>query len=434
MNRPMKPYWPRTLHLLPAHLQARDAYGEDLLALRGQLGVPDAHGVLRLAVDEVAGARAEIVIQRLRAIMPSGLLVQCDPGAPLRRAVAIDPGGARTSRDFYVAVPRPVLRGPNVTFAGGPARSTRYVTTKELSSGWAGMAAQVEILLEDELHDGVETLRVGRVDCLGQSLRFDRDAIPTVLRVGAAGALERGVTKLVAAIENRCRELVRHRADHPLNLLAVDAEELPALQLSVALQRYLPLLSDIAARNAHPHALYEMLVAFHGALVTLGPGLEVAPPYDHERPEAVFPWLFERITRLVEQAARSHTVILPFKRQNANVFKLTFEPKDLAGKRLLLVLQGPDEGFLRDRVPSLIKMASPTALDPLRDSAVRGVAVAVEFEPPSSVPRKQGVVAYRIDVRDPLWLDVEDRGQVQLSLHGAAPSLEAFLYGVERVV
>ncbi len=104
------------------------------------------------------------------------------------------------------------------------------------------------------------------------------------------------------------------------------------------------------------------------------------------------------------------------------------------GKRPLLVLSGADEEFLRERVPSLLKMASPSAILPLLGSAIRGVAVAVEFEPPAVIPRRRGAVAYRLDVRDPLWLDIEDRMQIQLNLLGAPASLEAVLYGVERTV
>jgi hypothetical protein len=44
------------------------------------------------------------------------------------------------------------------------------------------------------------------------------------------------------------------------------------------------------------------------------------------------------------------------------------------------------------------------------------------------------VVAYRIDLRDRHWLDIEDRMEIQLQLVGAPATLEAFLYGIERLV
>jgi type VI secretion system protein ImpJ len=431
----MKPYWPRTLQLLPAHLQARDAYVEDRLALRTGHCVADAYGILAVTLDEAAGARGELVVQRLEAIVPSGLVVRVDPQAPLRRSLPDVAAGASVVRDVFVAVPRPVLRGPNVTLEGGPARSTRYLATApRAATELAGLHAKPEILFQEELHEGVEALRLGRVQSFGKSLRFVRDGLPTVLRVRASVALAEDLRRLGRAFEARRQELVRYRASHPLNLSSIIAADLPGLQLSVVLQRYLPVLADLEARRStHPHELYEVLVAVHGALSAFGTP-EIPPAYDHDEPGGVFPWLFERIERLVAEAARDTTTILPFRRIDQATFRLSFERGHLAGKNLLLVLGGADEAFLRERVPSLLKMASPTAITPLLDSAVGGVAVAVEFEPPPVVPRTRGTVAYRIDVRDRLWLDIEDRMQIELNLVGAPPSLEAFLYGVERVV
>jgi type VI secretion system protein ImpJ len=431
----MKPYWPRTLQLLPAHLDARDGYVEDLLALRARRCAADAYGILDLAFDEMAGARGEIVVQRLEAILPSGLVVRVDAQGPLRRPVPDAPAGACVSRDVYLAVPRAILRGPNVSPEGGHGRSTRYVATAAKDAfDLAWLRAKPEILFQEEIHEGLEWLRLGRARSFGRSVRFERDAVPTVLRVRASSALEEGLRRLVLAFETRRRELARYRVDHPLNLGAVVAAELPGLQLSVILQRWLPLLKDVAVRrSAHPRELYEILVAVHGALAASGTA-EIAPTYAHDEPGGVFPWLFERIDRLLEEAAREGTTALPFQRVNETTFRLSFERGDLVGKRPLLVLSGGDEGFLRERVPSLLKMASPSAMAPLLDRAVRGVAVAVEFEPPPAIPRRSGAVAYRIDVRDPLWMDIEDRMQIQLNLLGAPPALEAVLYGVERVI
>jgi type VI secretion system protein ImpJ len=296
------------------------------------------------------------------------------------------------------------------------------------------MRANPEILLEGESQDGFEVLRLGRVRCFGQSLRFDKGVLPTALRIAASAPLRGGLRDLVRACERRRDELVRKRAEFPLRLGAIVPGELPALQLSVILQRYLPGLADVVARrSAHPHALYRTLVAMHGALGTFG-GPEIAPAYEHADQGRAFPWLFERIVRLVNEAARDGTMVLPFQRVGEASFRLSFQRADLAGKRLMLVLRGGDEGFLRDRVPALLKMASPVGIQPLLHSALRGVAVAVEFEPPPAIPRREGLVAYRIDVRDWHWLDIEDRQQIELQLVGAPPSLEALLYGIERAV
>ena len=48
----MKPFWPRTLHLRAAHLHARDAYVEDLLAQGVARRALDAYGIADLELDE----------------------------------------------------------------------------------------------------------------------------------------------------------------------------------------------------------------------------------------------------------------------------------------------------------------------------------------------------------------------------------------------
>lgn len=428
----MKPYWPRTMLLGPAHLHERDAYVENLLSARTGRRLPNAYGIVDLDVDHAAGADGSVVVRRLDAIFPSGAVVQVDPGAPLLRRIN---GSADASLQLFVGLPRAVLRGPNVALEGGPARSTRFVAPARKSPrDLATMRAHPEILLEGEGMDGFEVLRLGRVGRLGKAVRFEEDSFPTALHVRASRALDLGLKATIDACDARRRELVRYRADHPLRLGAVVTSELPGLQLSVVLQRYLPLLSDCAARRAvHPHELYGILVALHGALTGFA-APQIAPSYAHDDQREAFPWLFERIQRLVLEVARDKTTVLPFKRVDDVTFRLSFARGDLAGKRPMLVLRGADETFLRDRVPSLIKMASPKAIAPLINSAVRGVAVAVEFEPPDVIPRQQDVVAYRIDVRDSYWLDIEDRTAIQLHLSGAPGSLEAALYGIERVV
>lgn len=422
-----KPFWPRTMQLRAAHLHAQGSYVEELVAARTLRHFEHAWGITDLEL--APGSQGDLVVQRLEAVFPSGAVFR---GGPLRRVVA---SGGDTSIDVYVGLPRAVLRGPNVSLLGGPERSTRYLAPEHKDErDLPAMVARAEVLFEGERLEGFELLRLGRVRCFGKAVRLDTDVFPTALCVRGSRALREGLRALIGVCEGRCGELARYRADHPLRLGAVAASELPGLQLAVILHQHLPLLADIAARKvAHPHELYRRLVALHGALSTFG-SPEIAPAYEHEDQGPAFRWLFERTTRLVETAARDRTTILQFGRMEPSRFRLAFDRRELAGKRPLLVLRGADEEFLRERVPSLLKMASPAAIKPLLNSAVRGVAVAVEFEPPEVVPRQEGTVAYRIDTRDKLWQDIEDRQHVELQLVGAPPSLEAFLYGIERLV
>ncbi|MGH7298585.1 MAG: type VI secretion system baseplate subunit TssK, partial [Polyangiaceae bacterium] len=355
MTTPMtlKPYWPRTMQLRPAHLHAHGSSVEDLRTGRPLRRAPLADGILELDIDAAAGAQGEVALRRLGAIFPSGAVAQLDAKVPLRRRTI---GAADGSLDVFLALPLAILRGPNVSFEGGPVRSTRYISpARKDASDLPAMRPNPEILFEGESTEGFEVLRLGRASRFGKTVRFERAGLPTVLRVAASTYLREELQALGRVCQSRRDELLRYRADHPLKLGAVAATELPALQLSVVLQRYLPLLADFAARRCtHPHELYRALVAMHGGLSVFG-STESAPPYDHDDQASAFPWLFERIARLVHEAARDSTVVLPFRRTEEATYRLSFKRGDLAAKRPMLVLRGVDETFLRDKVPSLLK-------------------------------------------------------------------------------
>ncbi|MGH7298236.1 MAG: type VI secretion system baseplate subunit TssK, partial [Polyangiaceae bacterium] len=87
MTTPMtlKPYWPRTMQLRPAHLHAHGSYVEDLLTGRTLRRAPLAYGILELDIDAAAGAQGEVALRRLDAIFPSGAVAQVDAKVPLRR-------------------------------------------------------------------------------------------------------------------------------------------------------------------------------------------------------------------------------------------------------------------------------------------------------------------------------------------------------------
>jgi type VI secretion system protein ImpJ len=428
----MKPFWPPTLQLLPVHLQASDAYAENLLAHRMVRSSPNAHGIVSVTVDEPALSHGELVVRQLEAVFPSGAIASTSRDTPIVRRVTRSAGDVATPQPVYVGLPAAVLRGPNVSQAGGSDRSTRYVSKLAEGSRIPSLEVRAEILFGSEVSNHFEVLVLGSLERAGTSLRFNPQILPTALRIKTSARLVERLSRLLAAMESRRQELLRYRAEHPLKIGSVPATELPGLQLAVLVGRYMPLLTEVERRrSAHPKELYDLLVAIYGALAPFG-AVEPPPPYLHEDQAPAFWWLFDQIQALVDQAARDRTTIVAFERLDHATFRATLSHGDLVGKQPILVAGGADETFLRERIPSILKMASPTAIAPLLNSAVRGVAIAVEFEPPSAIPRTPDVVAYRIDVRSVLWLDIEDRLQIQLHVPHAPPSLKFALYGVER--
>jgi hypothetical protein len=135
----MKPYWPRTLQLLPVHIQARDAYVERLLALRAEQSIPDAYGFTDLAIDETGLARGEIVLRGFEAVLPNGLVVAGEKSAAPLARVAADVGAIGAAQTVvYLAVPTTLTRGPNA----GPTSARRRALRGRRGTWWAARTGE----------------------------------------------------------------------------------------------------------------------------------------------------------------------------------------------------------------------------------------------------------------------------------------------------
>lgn len=423
----MKPFWPRTRQLLPVHLQARDSYIEDLLQLRITACAPVAYGLVDVKVDDAAWTRGSLTFKSISCIFPSGLMFQS------RQAIARS-GSAlpRGSFGLSLALARPVLRGPNVMAPAATEGVMRFRAQGEPAQ--PVLLPEVRLIVDGEANGEAEVIPLGRVERNGVRLQWERGSVPVMARVRASGVLQSELDRLVASLQQRRGELLRSRGERPFRLLELATQDLPPLQLLALIQRYTPLLVDATRRpGLPPGELYDLLTSIYGSLAAFASADRDPPAYLHDKPGESLLWLLAEIRKIVDEAARDRTAVLPFQRVAPGSYRLTFDRESLVGKRPFLVASGADETFLRDRIPSLLKMASPTAMPSLLQSALRGVAVAPEFEPASVIPRRPDVMTYRIDVRDPLWLDIEDRRSVLLHLPEAPASLGFTLYGIERV-
>jgi len=403
-------------------LEARDAYVENLAA--HWLGVlrPYAHGVIEMEVDDDALGQGVLFLRHFKAIFPSGLMV--DLHAPLKRkAIFFE---TAPSLPVHIGVPK-LGPGSNVSPQDGLVRSLRYRATSETT-----MRAQPEILFGREATGRFELVPVGSLQQVGARVRFDPAVWPTLVRIGGAVQLCKALDQFIAALEQRQNELRGDWGGQPLNreaLTTIDA--LAPVELSLLLDEYAPLFRECAVDNVHPRTLYELLNAFYGALRIFG-AREPRPRYVHTKLGEIFPWFFRRIETVVEEAARHDTTILPFVRVDQVTFDLSFRAEHLLGKRPYLVANGAPEEYLRSDVPRLIKMASENEIDRLQRLAVRGVRVEEDFEPPGLLAQRRDMVVYRIDVRDPLWLDITDRQRIVIVIPGAPESLRFFLCGIKR--
>ncbi|WP_394838111.1 type VI secretion system baseplate subunit TssK [Pendulispora rubella] len=439
---PRKPFWPPTLSVKPVHLQASDTYAEALCARGFRRLAPDAYGVAHMDYDEGALARGDLVIRRLDVVFPSGLEAWLDEDLPpLEANVATRLHELSSSVLVYLGVPRLVLDGPNMSKDDARARSTRYVGDLEAKIPW--MRPKLEVLFQGDALDRYEVLPIGRIEQVGYSYRFSDGVWPIVSHARACAPLVAEIGRVLAALEQRRHELVAARKEQPFHLTT--SISAPGLNLFVLVNRHLAALQVLSKRHAsRPYDIYRRLRTLYLALVAFGHEWERPPAYEHDKLADVMPWLSTRIVRLLDAVGRDQLTRLSFERGDyADMFSLSFRREDLVGKRPVLVATCDDDAFL-ERLPRVMKMAAPFALQECMRLALRGVRLELDVDPPPQLPQGPRIASYRIWEREratgrepdlrPYWQDILACRTVSVYVPGAPPSLKLFLYGIDREI
>ncbi|WP_394831756.1 type VI secretion system baseplate subunit TssK [Pendulispora rubella] len=408
----MKPLYPEEFDVLPIHLQMRDAYPEMLLARR--LGAVDAYayGVVEMFFDTTSLSDGHLAFTSLQAIMPSKLPVL--HVEPRRDVLKSWPKGA-TSLDLFLAVRPVTLRGPNVRTLDGHVCAARYeeIATEEGSY----LRPIAELLFEHEpLLEQMESILLGRIRREGTALVVDPDVLPTLAGFHAAEAWRPRLGRFLGFLEQRERELLADREDHPLQLESVTWEQLPPLRLLVALRGYLSTLTDFYLHaSARPRELHRELHRFYAELRSFG-ATETIPPYSHERPTDALSALFEHIRTTVDKAARDTAIRIPFTAENVanvgRVYRATFSSADVHGKRPYLVAECSVEELLQNDVPLELRIGSPSKMRDMQIARDRGVGRAIVFSVPPEIPNRTGVVAYSFDEGSSYWSDILNEQEI----------------------
>jgi type VI secretion system protein ImpJ len=419
--------WPPSLKLMPQHLELHDEYVERLMEARAKIGGRATYGWLSMSVDDAALAEGRLVLSNVAAVFPSGTLVRHE-GA-LEADVGASLADASSSASVWLVLSKLAPDAPGIA-TDNIESVARY---RRVTEGAEAALVPFVRLVHAPPGDDEEALLVGQFERRTNGIDFSSSAMPALLAVSAFAPLVALLDKTIEGFERRIAELLASRDRTPLDVARFAPAQGPALQLLVTLQQHLPVLVDLRARRvAHPEELFEVLASVTGALSSVTDVRpEPVPAYEHENMGAVFADLVERTLLLTARTARERLMTFPLKRLDDTTYRAQLRAEAFVGRRHYLVATGADEQVLRERVPSLAKIATGAALNSLLQSSVRGVAIAVEFDPPAELPSRRSFVCYRLDVRDRYWADIRERLDLVVHLPIAAPTLELTLYAIE---
>jgi len=421
----MPPYhqilWSEGLFLTQHHFQQFDSYiaGERAFLLRAL--VPFAWGLSHLAIDETAVENRTLTVGEVEGIWPDGTAV---------RAPSVDdlPGGrpfeslfAPTARvlPVYLGLPRlrPGTAGVQMESEKTHA-PTRYArafahvpdaVTGEHEREIPYLKKKLVLLFGGEDLEGYDVLKIAEVERSPEGkTRLRPSYVPPLVSVHSSKYLTtelRGLLETASAKSESLAEQVRQRTP---TLTEFSTSDFPNFLKLHTVNAYIPLLSQWHTHpRAHPLGLFQLLAAFAGHLCgfKVGEHPRNLPAYDHDNLEGSFAPLVVKLRELLEAVVEARFVRIPLAQRDTSRFDGPIEDVSLFERSEFYLGVGADlsESKIASEFPRHAKVISPDKMERLIGGNLPGANLIFVQLPPASVPRKAGMVYFRIDPRGDRW-------------------------------
>ncbi len=416
-------HWHEGLFLQPHHLQAFSRGVLESFWRERRLSWAYPYGVLDCRISSDGLENNLVRLDRLHAIMPSGLEVQIPgdaeaPALDIKRTFANNPGGFTVS----LAVPLWQSGRANTIEAIGNAdvRIKRVYRISETSAPDENTGENPQPLLVRKLNarlvvDGddttdIEVLPLLRVVASAEAStvpRPDARFIPPCMTISASATLKNMLRDLANAVEASRKELVNQITRGGYSMENLKAPQIVMLMRLKTLNRFAGRLPSLFAGPAaadtgsaiSPFEAYLELRELLGELAALAPDRDPfdGPKYDHDAPGITFSELDRKIRPLLRSETRGRYLQIPFiKDAGVLAVSVTDEQFTQANGFYIAVKTRMDPTVLAKLVEDQDKFKlMPKSMIKLN---IFGARLVEERHPPMELPSSVDLHYFRVDV------------------------------------
>ena len=430
-------HWHDGLFVLQHHLQAMQRSVRSGDAMSRSLSNAWPWGVIKADLLTDALREGVVSFKTLRAVMPSGLLVDAPDAAdlePLRVADVMRT--ASQGMRVMLAVPNWTPTGNNVSPQDAPDASSRWnIATTELRDETNGSDPEdipvrrvnAQLVLEDAVPAGFEVLPLLRLVPEGASSQFQ------VALDGryTAPAMQCGGSEAIMALAGELAARLATAREEHLGFLGrggYDTERLVGRQVEwmlrlQAISRALPVLEDTTCLSAMaPLDFYHFLRQTIGDLAPLRPMRDLYPvaSYDHADVLPVLGELSLRIRNLVFDAGQGSYLSVDFTAAETKGSDLrmdvAMEDRHFVQAKDFYLSVDADPGVDATELVKLVTDPDQFKLLPgsMASGRVRGLPLDEDRFPPLALPSRPGRVYFRIgrEANATAWARVREDHQM----------------------
>ncbi len=440
-----KPIWTEGLFISEHHLQQQDLYHEQLLDERFEaLGRP-AWGILDILFDLDALAQGQLVLQRLRAIMPDGSSVGCGDGetpAPASRDINSAFGPNVSSLAVYLVLPSASPARGNLGQEG--TATGRYSEAKvevaDFNAGGRTVVynwgrSEVRVTLGEEPREGFVSMQIAEVLRSSAGAFQLRDTfIPPVLRIGASGFLQASMRRVASALASRARGIAETRRQRSEAHVEFDGADASKMLLLAIFNREIPHFAHLAeSADIHPEPAYLALVKLAGELCTFTADGDPStlPRYNYLSLGDTFEPAFARALAMINTTVAERYVRIPLQRREDGMYLGRIEDAEVRNHVFFIAAHGNlSDAEIHSQLPKLSKIASWNAIGALLNQAVNGARIELEYRPSAALPVRPGMSFFRVQPTAEYWPEIHSSGTIAIYHPLSQEAMELSLYAV----
>jgi len=443
-------HWHEGLFLLPHHLQHLQHSLSDEIAGIRRLGMPHAYGLWEAAISQDELANHRLRFEKLKVMMPSGLVVSAFENADLAD-LDLKPLFATGETSFVISLAVPLWQAkranafeigahvdPRVKLMFAPREVTLFdENTGENPKPVFIRRLNARLITEQEDRSDIEVIPLIRIlRVAGENLgtpRVDFEFVPPSLFLESSPLLHKKVRDLVNQIEASSKELgiILTRGGFSLETIrGVQFEQL--LRFRTLRRAVARLGAMLDAGRVPPFTWHMELRGLYAELTGLHPEIAdcEAARYDHDDLARTFNDLDVRIRGLLKSAAGASFLRLDFTAEETFLSALLTDehlsrPIDyylairskLDSREIIRLVEDPDQFKLMPRS--------------LANRAVRGMVLKEERVAPMQLPAQAGLTYFRCIRPESarIWQQVQlERSVIIRWPNMAASDLEIALY------
>lgn len=446
-------HWHEGLFLRPQHLQIMDRAWMERAGVERQIWRPHHYGLISADLVRNSLATFKVEFRSLRAVMPSGLVVDVPGNTDL---------APRDVRGVFQGSERPLVVKLGVplwsehagnTFEGDAEdasrvrrlyrlapRKARDENTGEDEQDIYMRRVNARLILPGDDEENMELLEVLRLehsaDTDEDQPREDFSYVPPSFCVGGSGCLGRLLRDLSQAVLGARQEQLVRLAGEGMgwDLASMDGKRLQQWLRLRTLNRFAATLPSLLSNPMEaPLAVYRELRGFQGELAALTPqqdeSLFAALDYNHANLGEVFRDICHKIRPMLRDEVRDNAVPRNFRRTGAYWVCEDLQDADfsLPTDYFLSIQTGADPTTLERLVhDNDIKLLPGSVVGLGAKPRIPGIKLERDFAPPTELRRPKGLHYFRLlrEMSTRLWdMARKERALVVFFREGTEPEI-----------